>query len=98
VGLAIPSLQGRRRIEPRDALVQGLRAIAPWLRADTAGWAAIGENDHVLDALIASLVARAKACGLCDETYDADADCARSEGWIALPLPDALPQLVLRPK
>jgi predicted nuclease with RNAse H fold len=82
----------------RDALVGSLREAAPWLRAAAADWDVIGANDHVLDAVIASLVARAKACGLCDERYDAASDNARREGWIALPLPDTLPLLGLRPK
>ncbi len=82
----------------RDALVRALRETAPWLRAATADWDVIGEHDHVLDAVIASLVARAKACGLCDESYEAASENARSEGWIALPLPDTLPQLGVRPK
>jgi predicted nuclease with RNAse H fold len=81
----------------RDALVQGLKDMAPWLRANAAHWDVIRANDHVLDAVIASLVARAKACGLCDESYDAASDNARSEGWIALPLPDALPRLAVTP-
>ncbi|HVC05538.1 MAG TPA: DUF429 domain-containing protein [Candidatus Acidoferrales bacterium] len=78
----------------RDVLVRMLRESAPWLRAAADDWTVVGENDHVLDAVIASLVARAKARGLCDESYDAESDGARSEGWIALPLPDALRRLV----
>jgi predicted nuclease with RNAse H fold len=81
----------------RDGLVGALRETAPWLRAAAADWDVIGENDHVLDAVIASLVARAKACGLCDEDYDAASEKACSEGWIALPLPGTLPLLGLRP-
>jgi len=77
----------------RQALVAGLRAMAPWLSAATGDWALIGENDHVLDALIAALVARAKDRGLCDESYDEASERARREGWIALPLRDALSRL-----
>jgi predicted nuclease with RNAse H fold len=77
----------------RQEVVRGLRAAAPWLSASGADWDEIGENDHMLDALIAALVARAKHRGLCDETYDAASERARSEGWIALPLRDALPRL-----
>jgi hypothetical protein len=79
--------------ETRQMLIRQLRAAAPWLVADDADWALIAENDHLLDAVIASLVARAKACGLCDEDYDATSEAARAEGWIALPLADALPRL-----
>ena len=70
----------------RSDLVRGLRANAPWLSADDAAWVRIHENDDVLDALIASLVARAKACGLCKESDDSKSDNALREGWIALPL------------
>lgn len=80
--------------ERRHALVDQLRARAPWLVAAHADdWERIRENDHEVDALIASLVARAKAFGLCDDDYDATSEDARSEGWIALPLADALDRL-----
>jgi predicted nuclease with RNAse H fold len=80
--------------ETRHALVDQLRARAPWLVATHAeDWERIRENDHELDALVASLVARAKACGLCDDHYDATSENARSEGWITLPLADALDRL-----
>ena len=82
------------RRETRHALVDQLRVQAPWLVATRdEDWERIRENDHELDALIASLVARAKARGLCNEDYDATSVAARSEGWIALPLPDALDRL-----
>ena len=82
------------RRETRHALVHQLRARAPWLVASSdEDWQRIRENDHQLDALIAALVARAKSRGLCDEDYDVTSASARQEGWIALPLPDALERL-----
>jgi len=82
------------RRETRHALVDQLRARAPWLVATRdEDWGRIRENDHELDALIAALVAHAKARGLCNEDYDEMSANARSEGWIALPLPDALDHL-----
>ena len=78
----------------RHELVQRLRALTPWLRAARAeDWERIKENDHELDALVAALVAKAKDAGLCDESYDATSHNARMEGWIALPLTDALERL-----
>ncbi|MGA7987422.1 MAG: DUF429 domain-containing protein [Candidatus Dormiibacterota bacterium] len=77
----------------RTEVVRRLREKTPWLIADAADWHAVGESDHVLDALIASLIARAKHCGLCVECDDARSDRARREGWIALPLHDALSRL-----
>jgi hypothetical protein len=95
-GLPYRRYKGARadRRETRHALVHALRARAPWLVArDAEDWVRIRENDHELDALIASLVARAKELGLCDEDYDKTSAGARTEGWIALPLPDALDRL-----
>ncbi|HEY6469370.1 MAG TPA: DUF429 domain-containing protein [Candidatus Dormibacteraeota bacterium] len=81
----------------RNELISGLRTATPWLSASNADWGTIGESDHILDALLASLVARAKACGLCKESGAANSDNALREGWIALPLPNALPRLVRPP-
>jgi predicted nuclease with RNAse H fold len=70
------------------------RESAPWLEAArNEDWSRLEENDHALDALIASLVARAKDRDLCDDDYDPTSRSARTEGWIALPLPDALARL-----
>jgi len=85
------------RREVRHELVRRIRAAAPWLMAARdEDWERINENDHELDALIAALVARAKDTGLCDEAYDAKSHNARMEGWIALPLADALERLAPR--
>jgi predicted nuclease with RNAse H fold len=82
------------RRETRHDLVRRLREAAPWLSASRAeDWERLKENDHELDALVASLVARAKECHLCDEDYDVTSENARYEGWIALPLPDALARM-----
>jgi len=86
------------RREVRHTLVHQLRTRARWLvAANDDDWERVRENDHELDALIASLVARAKACGLCDEDYAVTSANARTEGWIALPLPDALDRLAPSP-
>jgi predicted nuclease with RNAse H fold len=95
-GLPYRRYKGARpeRRAVRHELVQRLRASTPWLIAARAGdWERIKENDHELDALIGALVARAKDVGLCDEEYDATSDAARLEGWISLPLEDALDRL-----
>jgi hypothetical protein len=74
--------------------VHRLRALTPWLSASRdEDWGRFKENDHELDALIAALVAKAKDAGLCDESYDVTSHTARTEGWIALPLTDALDRL-----
>jgi predicted nuclease with RNAse H fold len=82
------------RRNARHDLVQRLRALTPWLSASRDhDWERFKENDHEVDALVAALVARAKDAGLCDESYDATSRNARMEGWIALPLTDALDRL-----
>jgi len=72
------------------------------LVARTTGWLDFGKDveaacqasDDVLDAVVASLVARAAARELC-EAIPLDArDRARREGWIALPIEGSLPHLV----
>lgn len=98
-GLPYRRYKGTRpdRREVRHELVRRLRESTPWLTAaGTEDWERIKENDHELDALIAALVARAKDAGLCDERYDATSESARLEGWIALPVPDALERLTPR--
>ncbi|WP_433797320.1 DUF429 domain-containing protein [Actinoplanes sp. CA-252034] len=68
----------------RAAIVDGLRAEAPWLdlgaHADRCA-----RTDHALDAVIAALSARAAACGRATEPAPDQLAAARTEGWIALP-------------
>ena len=47
-------------------------------------------SDHALDALVCALVARAAALGLVESVPERDREAARLEGWMALPMPDAL--------
>jgi predicted nuclease with RNAse H fold len=71
----------------RDVLgtmVDGLTRAAPWLR--------LGEfekvcrnSDHVFDAVVAALLARATALGLTTPPPAELRDAATREGWIALP-------------
>jgi hypothetical protein len=48
------------------------------------------ESDHVFDALVASLVARAAALGLTLRPTAGELPAARVEGWIALPSSESL--------
>ncbi|RYD49082.1 MAG: DUF429 domain-containing protein [Verrucomicrobiaceae bacterium] len=50
-------------------------------------------NDHALDALIASLTARAAALGLTLPPGETQGELGRGEGWIHLPQPGSLIQL-----
>lgn len=53
------------------------------------------DSDDVLDAVIAALMARAAATGLCEPIPDDVGDQARREGWIALPGGDNLDKLAV---
>jgi hypothetical protein len=53
----------------------------------------VQHNDDAFDALIASLVARANALGLCGPVPDECLDEARVEGWISLPEAGSLAKL-----
>jgi hypothetical protein len=76
---------GPRRAAELAALAAEL-LTRPWLSFENEicrqSYLADGDN---LDALIASLVARAHAVGLCEPIPAEDAEAARIEGWIALP-------------
>lgn len=62
-------------------VVDGLLAAAPWLRLGEYE-ALCRHSDHVLDAVVAALAARAVVLG---RATVADREVARAEGWIALP-------------
>jgi predicted nuclease with RNAse H fold len=76
--------KGRANAVALGALVDALLGAAPWLE--------VGENertcrlsDHVFDALVAALLARAAAQGSTVAPTNRDRDAAAAEGWIALP-------------
>ena len=74
-------------------LLTGLRQAAPWLYAEERWWSWFEGRDDAFDALMACLVARARARGLCDPIPSEHVEVARAEGWIALPKNDSLPDL-----
>lgn len=83
----------------RDALCR----LADDLSRRTTSWLDLNstqerckKSDHVLDAVIAALVARAATCGLSHSVPHELQARARREGWIALPLPDSLQLLAAR--
>jgi hypothetical protein len=78
-------------LEPRlDALVG---RTASWLAIPRILNAVLATNRDAFDALIASLVTRAAAVGLCDPIEHDDLDAAAREGWIALPASHSLDRL-----
>lgn len=64
-----------------------------WLRFTEGTRDLYRSSDDCFDALIASLVARAHACQLCESMPEDQRELARIEGWIAIPHSDALDHL-----
>lgn len=85
-GLLARGYKGRGGAETQRLalIVEGLAAAAPWL--DLAGNDdRLAGSDDLLDALIASLTARAVALGRTLQPDAGHAQAARTEGWIHLP-------------
>lgn len=74
-------------------LLTALRAKVPWLVVTSDQWAQLTNDDNCADALIASLVARSAALGLCEPIPPDQLERAMREGWIAVPQADGLGQL-----
>jgi hypothetical protein len=72
-----------------------LQQTMSWLRVPAAQRSACEECDDVFDALIASLVARARAVKLTEPIPPRFVEQARVEGWIALPKADSLRELAV---
>lgn len=74
----------QQALEGRQAILAELRKVIPTIPAEYAA------SDHALDALIASLSARAAALGHTVEATAATQAVARVEGWIHLPKNEGL--------
>lgn len=81
---------GRRR----DLIAELHERTGSWLAWSDDVRAACEASDDVLDSLVAALIARAAALGLCEPTPVAYRDRAKREGWIALPTGSNLSRLV----
>ena len=86
---------GTGPLEARRAILEALSSVAgeALVVDDDVSAACIGSDD-ALDALVASLVARAAATGDTLLPDDGDLEVARREGWIHLPERDSLARLV----
>ena len=86
-----------KRAENRQTRLDLLTAIiartADWLQVSEGVRALCEASDDALDALVAALVARASACGGCEDLPPEHRALALREGWIALPQPDSLDAL-----
>lgn len=87
------SYKGEAR-EVREAILGNLKARAPWFALDEGQRDACVESDDCLDALICALIARAVEAGVTTGPPVELAEEAAAEGWIRLPVPDALDALV----
>ena len=98
-GLRADKYKGPKRRDARQRLVNDLLARARWLKPPEDAITRCVADDNKFDALIAALVARAAAKGLCDAIPSEDAVVAEREGWIALPQAASLEALAeeLRP-
>ena len=76
-----------------EELLTALSGRAPWLIVTSDQWTWLTKDDNCADALIATLVARSAALGLCDPMPPDQMEHARREGWIAVPQADGLSQL-----
>jgi predicted nuclease with RNAse H fold len=88
---------GYKRRAGRPSLARLLAELARrthrWLDLDSGVRRLCGASDDALDALVAALVARAAALGLCERPPAEHAAAAAREGWIGLPAPEALDRL-----
>jgi predicted nuclease with RNAse H fold len=92
---------GYKRPAGRPSLGRLLAALRKrtrnWLDVDATARRLCGRSDDALDALVAALIARASALGLCAPPPAEHAARAALEGWIALPEPDGLQALAATP-
>jgi hypothetical protein len=93
----LPS-KGYKDVKGRGMRIEILDAIektCPWLVLSPAVSHACTRDDHSLDALISSLVARAAAVGVTRLPIDTEErSLAEAEGWIGIPMPGSLPLLL----
>jgi hypothetical protein len=76
--------KGTANRDRRESIVDQLREGAPWLELG-ATEPLCRQHDHVLDAVVSALLARAAALGHTTPPPDQDRGAALREGWIALP-------------
>lgn len=96
-GFSPSGYKGAKGAARRATLLEELETrTRSWLDLDGAR-ALCGRSADALDALLASLVARAAALGFCEGPPAHLAQVAAREGWIALPAEDALGRLAATP-
>ena len=93
-GLVSKGYKGNGGSVSRSRILSALaRLVRPLKIAD--GYADLcRRNDDALDALVCALIARAAALGLTWEPIEQQLRTARDEGWIHVPKPHSLTQLI----
>ena len=92
-GLANRRYKGAEGRGHRGGIVGQLLHALPGLGGGTFDPEPLLADDNRLDALVAALVARAVACGLCEPIPARHLGDARAEGWIHLPSEGSLVRL-----
>jgi hypothetical protein len=93
-GFTFEGYKGKKNFEARQRLVENLlHKTEEWLRLSDSDRDLCERDDNAFDAVVASLVSRAAACGLIDAVPSNLHERASREGWIALPLPESLDKL-----
>ena len=82
-----------RRLDLKPEIADVERRTRTWLDIPAELRPKLSASRDALDSLIASLVTRAAAVGLCDPIPREHLDAAAREGWIAIPLPGSLERL-----
>lgn len=77
----------------REQLLASIETQAPWLAWEPGARETCVESDDALDAVLASLIARAAALGLTEPPPTEHLEFARGEGWIHLPAKGSLSAL-----
>ena len=76
--------KGSKRRAELGQLVSRLMQVAPWLHLGEYE-ALCRHSDDAFDAVVAALIARAKALGGVTQPPEQDRATAEGEGWIVLP-------------
>ena len=92
-GLESRGYKGPEGRAGRERILAGLLDALPGLGDGTLDPEPVLTDDNRLDALVAALVARAVACGLCEPIPARHLVDARVEGWIHLPSEGSLARL-----
>lgn len=92
-GLRHRGYKGASGLPGLRSLVAELEGALPGVELEDGCRRTLGRDANCADALVASLVARAAALGLCEEIPEEHLGAARREGWIAVPKAGSLAQL-----